>query len=272
MSDYITIDNLEIYAHHGLLEEETRLGQKFVISMKLFLDMINAGRCDDYSQTIDYAQVCEYVTEYSQNHTFKLIEALAENVARQLLKKYALLKAVEITVKKPWAPIGLPVECVMVTMNRSWHRAYLSIGSNLGNKIAQLDYAVKMLGEDENIKNIRTSEYIETKPYGGVEQDDFLNGAIELDTLYSPHELLELTSSIEQDMKRTREIHWGPRTLDIDIVLYDDIVISDDKLTIPHWDMANRDFVLKPLYELNPNLVHPISNKTIRELLAQLNA
>lgn len=109
-----------------------------------------------------------------------------------------------------------------------------------------------------------------TEPYGGVEQDDFLNGAIEAETFLSPDALLHKLHAIEQEAGRERKIHWGPRTLDLDILLYDHEIIDTEKLTIPHIDMQNRQFVLEPLSQLAPAYMHPVLHKTISQLLAEM--
>ena len=103
-----------------------------------------------------------------------------------------------------------------------------------------------------------------------MEQDDFLNGAVELETLYDPQELLDRLHEIEQNANRKRLVHWGPRTLDLDILFYDDLVQDDPSLTLPHPDMQNRDFVLRPMAELAPNFLHPVFQKTIGQLLKEL--
>ena len=116
----------------------------------------------------------------------------------------------------------------------------------------------------------KVSDFIITKPYGNVEQDNFLNGAIKIQTLYSPKMLLEFLQKLELDAKRVRTVHWGPRTLDLDIIFYDDMIIDEETLTIPHPDMANRDFVLTPLNQIAPHHMHPVFKKSIGELRANL--
>lgn len=114
------------------------------------------------------------------------------------------------------------------------------------------------------------SELLETEPYGEVEQDRFLNGALKLWTTFGPKELLERLHEIEQEAGRERLIHWGPRTLDLDILLYDDEVIGENELCIPHVDMQNRQFVLEPMVEIAPYKRHPVYGKTMKELLEDL--
>ena len=135
-----------------------------------------------------------------------------------------------------------------------------------------MDGAVEALRADEKCRVLRVSDWIETAPYGGVEQEDFLNGAVVLDTLYTPVELLEKLHGIEREHKRERKVHWGPRTLDLDILLYEDCVMCTEELTIPHADMANRDFVLKPLAQIAPYERHTLTGKSILQMCGELAA
>ena len=270
MNDYISIDNLEVFANHGVLKEETVLGQKFVICAKLFFDADKASESDDIHDSINYAEICAFITKYLSDNTFKLIEKVASMTAKELLYRYEDLQSVEIIVKKPWAPIGLPINNIMIGITKRWSEVYLSLGSNMGDKEAYLDFAVNALKEDRNVKEVKVSSYIKTEPYGGVKQDDFLNAAVKIKTIYSPMQLLARINELEQLKDRKRDIHWGPRTLDIDILMYEDFVINEDKLIIPHPDMCNRGFVLEPLCEIAPYAVHPIKRMTIKELKESL--
>lgn len=128
--------------------------------------------------------------------------------------------------------------------------AYLSIGSNLGDKTANLQAAITALKNNPNISNLSVSSIYKTEPVGDVVQDDFYNQAIRLQTTDSPQELLELIHQIETDLKRTRDIHWGPRTIDLDILFFNDSTINESDLIIPHPEIANRRFVLIPLLEI----------------------
>ena len=268
--DEIHIENLEIFANHGVFQEETNLGQKFLVSLVLYVDTRKAGKKDCLEESIHYGEVSHFITTYTKKHTCKLIEAAAEDLAEALLLHYPLLKGVTLELKKPWAPVGLPLETVSVKITRFWHRAYLGLGSNLGDKQAYLEQAVKALGEAKGCRVAKVSSYLVTEPYGGVEQDDFLNACLALDTLLSPQELLEQIHVIEQAAHRERLIHWGPRTLDLDILLYDDELLETEDLIIPHVEMHKREFVLKPLSEIAPYKRHPVYQKTVTELLETL--
>ena len=268
--DKILIKNLEIFANHGVFAEENRLGQKFLISLTMHLDTRTPGKSDDLTSSIDYGEVSHFMTEYMKEHTFKLIEAAAENLCEALLLRYPLLKGVTLELRKPWAPVGLPLDTVSVEITRFWHYAYIALGSNMGDKKAYLDGAVKALEQTPGCSVEKVSTYIVTEPYGGVEQDDFLNGCLLLKTLMQPQELLCRLHEIEQEAHRERIIRWGPRTLDLDILMYDDEIVEADDLIIPHAEMHLRRFVLEPLAEIAPGKRHPILGKTAEQMLKEL--
>jgi dihydroneopterin aldolase/2-amino-4-hydroxy-6-hydroxymethyldihydropteridine diphosphokinase len=140
----------------------------------------------------------------------------------------------------------------------------------LGDREGYLNGAVNALSAHPSIRKVRPSAWLETEPYGGVEQPAFLNGVLEAETLLPPQELLDLLHQLEQAAHRERLIHWGPRTLDLDILFYDEEIIHTPDLTVPHPDLQNRDFVLRPLAEVAPSAWHPILCKTARQLLAEL--
>jgi dihydroneopterin aldolase/2-amino-4-hydroxy-6-hydroxymethyldihydropteridine diphosphokinase len=140
----------------------------------------------------------------------------------------------------------------------------------MGDSRETIETAVQKIKNHRLIRNVKASELIVTKPYGPVEQDDFLNGCIKIETLFHPEDLLIFLHQIEAEADRKREIHWGPRTLDLDIIFYDKLVYESDDLIIPHVDMQNRGFVLKPLMQLCPNYRHPVLGRTVEELWRNL--
>lgn len=262
---YVIIENLDCYGRHGVLKEENVLGQRFFVSCRMKTSFENASCDDDINNAVNYAEVSQFIVAFVGDNIFKLIETLADKLCDELLKRFAI-EEVQIRIDKPSAPIGLPLKTVAVELCKKWSTAYLSIGSNIGDKKAYLDNAVKELKNDSNIRVKNVATYIETAPYGYKEQDSFLNSCVEIDTIYSPEKLLKTINEIEQKADRKREIHWGPRTLDIDIVLYEDVIMHTKDLTIPHIDMENRLFVLEPLCEIAPYATNPVNKKSAREM------
>lgn len=145
--------------------------------------------------------------------------------------------------------------------------AYLALGSNLGDREEHLRNALKMLSLTEGIEVTTVSTFINTAPVGYTDQPDFLNAVVEIETTLDPYALLSVCNEIEQALKRKRIIHWGPRTIDVDILLFGDLILEDEKLTIPHPRMLEREFVMKPLCEIAPKALHPVKKKTIKDLL-----
>ncbi len=282
--DIIHIKNLEVFANHGVFEEENRLGQKFVVNADLYTDFTDAvghriytdslGHAEytpeNLDASIDYGVAAAKITAFLMNDTYELIETAASRLAEYLLLDISNLNRVHIELKKPWAPVKLPLETVSVELTRGWHRVYLSLGSNIGEREEYLQNALNALRSHKCIRLGRISPIYETEPYGGVEQQNFLNCCVSIDTILEPEELLDYLHLVEKGNNRTREIHWGPRTLDMDILLYDDVIMHTETLSIPHIDMHNRLFVLQPLCDIAPFAYHPVKQATVQELLANL--
>ena len=270
--DIIHICDLEIFANHGVAEEERVLGQKFLVDVRIFLDAGEAGRKDDLSLTVNYGQVCRFLEKKMKDRDDLLLETVAARLAEDLLLDFPLIDKVVLEVRKPWAPIHMPVSYASVSVTRAWHKAYLGVGSNLGDREAFLAMAEKALCDLPGVRAFRKAPLIETDPVGYTDQADFLNTVFEVETFYSPKTLFCHMMDIENRAGRKREIHWGPRTLDLDLLLYDDLVTEDPDLVLPHPAMHERAFVLEPLCQLNPWGVHPLYRKRFADFLAEINS
>lgn len=268
--DKIILKNYEVLACHGVNPEEKVEKQRFIVTVTLETDFSAAAKDDDLSKTVSYSAVRKDVDAFVKNNCFDLIETLSVRLSELLLKKYDLALSCEVSVKKPDAKMNGMFDYPEVVAFRRWHEVYLALGSSEGDRSGYLDFAISSFKADDNFKGVKESGRIETEPYGNVAKNMFLNSAVKAYTLYSPHELLSCTGNIEQGAQRRRDVHWGDRTLDIDILFYDDEVIGDDDLCVPHSEMQRREFVLKPLAELAPNKLHPVLKERVKDLLLKV--
>lgn len=269
--DKMYIRDLELFGFHGVFEEEKNLGQKFIISLELDLNLKLAGKSEDLTKSVHYGELCELVEREFNRKKCDLIETVTLNVADCILREYRIIEGVKVFLKKPWAPIKRHLDTVEIMIERKRHKVYIGLGSNMGDKEKYLIEAISKISEEKNIELIRKSSFIVTKPWGYLEQEDFLNAVIEIETTLETEELMELLLEIEGELNRERIIKWGPRTIDLDIIMYDQVISSNEKVILPHPRMHQREFVLKPLNEIAPYLMHPMLNKRIFELLEELN-
>ncbi len=261
--DKITLKSLRIFAHHGVFQGEKEVGQTFIVDCDCMLDAREAGMKDDLTKSLHYGFVAEKITQFLTEKTYDLIETAAEQTVHKLFMEYPLVRAMTFTLKKPSAPVGLPLDYPALTISRAWTQAVLALGSNMGNRREHLNFAVDALNALDDVRVLKVSDFIETDPVGYTEQDKFINGACLIETLLTPHELLAAVNAIEADDGRTRDIHWGPRTLDIDIIYYDHLLLNDTDLTIPHALSMTRAFVMEPVMSIVPYYIDPRYNQTV---------
>ena len=268
--DVIKIENLEIFAHHGVFQEEKEQGQFFYINATLYCDLKKAGMSDCLTDSTHYGEVCLQMKKSMTEECYDLIERAAQKTAEDVLLHFPLVKAITLELRKPHAPIPMEFSSVSVTITRKWHKVYIAFGSNMGDKENYINNGINEIKSNSYFRNLNVSEFYYSTPYGGVEQDDFVNGVLEVDTMLEPYELLKFLHEVEQKANRERIQHWGPRTLDLDILLFDDEILDEKDLVIPHKDMKNRDFVLVPLAQLAGYKRHPIYGITIEDMVNNL--
>ena len=268
--DKIHIKDLEIIGFHGAIPEEKVLGQKFVLSFELDVDLRQAGKNDDLTKTVHYGELAQKVEEEFTKTSYDLIEKAAEEICEFVLLNYPLVKKVKLLLKKPWAPTRKHVEYVAVEIERKWNKVYIAAGSNLGNKEETLKEAIDKIDKRKDCVVTKVSNFYTTDPVGYEDQDQFVNCVFEINTLQTPSELMNTLLEVEKDFKRERIIRWGPRTLDLDIIFYDDIISYDEHILIPHPRAHERQFVMKPMCDINPYYVHPIYRKRVMDISSEL--
>ena len=242
--DQLRIKDLEVYAYHGVFPAEKELGQRFVLDLWVDYEMTRAARTGDLEASIHYGILAEQLTEWMQAEKIDLIETVAFQLVQKIFESYAFVEKVRLELKK---------------------RAFIGLGTNMGDKQLQLETALEKL-KDRGIRLLQTSTRIETEPWGGVEQDTFLNQVAEVETWMTPEDLLETLLAIEQEMGRVREIKWGPRVIDLDLLYMEDTICYSPSLILPHPYVAERAFVLESLNEIAPHFVDPVQRKPIRQL------
>ena len=267
----IIIHDLVVNACHGVNEEEKTQKQPFSISVEIVTDIGEAVKNDDITQTVSYSAVCKQIKTVVESTTYNLIETLADTLACSIACKYYNITSLKVLLKKLEPPMKVKPNYVAVEVVREYKRCYLSLGSSVGNRNGYLDFALEKLINDIHIRKVRESTRIETEPYGGVSKNKFINSAVELETIYSPQELLKVINNIEAEAGRVRNKKWEDRVLDIDIVLFENEIINDENLVVPHKEMHKREFVLRPLLLLNAALYHPLLGKYLKDILEEIN-
>ena len=256
MTDRIVLQGVSAHGFHGVLASEKRDGQTFVVDVVMEVDLAPAGASDDLNDTVNYAEVAGDIVALIEGESLDLIEALAARIADRVLAR-PLVEAVEVTVHKPQAPVGHPFTDVQVKVTRERQTpVVIAMGSNLGESLETLHDAVISLYAWVDIVDV--SPVVETDPVGGPDQPAYLNAVVTATTHLAPSSLLAGLHEIERAHGRTREVHWGPRTLDLDLVQYGDPVFDTDvrmqtpTLTLPHPRAHERAFVLVPWLQADP--------------------
>jgi dihydroneopterin aldolase/2-amino-4-hydroxy-6-hydroxymethyldihydropteridine diphosphokinase len=277
MSDQIVLQGISAKGYHGVLDFEKRDGQTFVVDVTMAADLSAAGASDDLADTVNYAEVAGDVVAIIEGEPLDLIEALASRIADRVLAR-PLVEAVEVVVHKPEAPVGHPFTDVQVRVFRERQTpVVIAMGSNIGDSVETLhDAAVALYGL---IDLEEVSALVETDPVGGPDQPAYLNAVVTGTTHLAPVNLLAGLHDIEAAHGRTREVRWGPRTLDLDLIQYGDPVFDTDvrlespTLTLPHPRAHERAFVLVPWLQAEPEAALRVDGEVRRvaDLVAGLD-
>lgn len=255
-TDHILIDDLRVTCLIGVLDHERVTPQPLRIDVDMEVDLHDAGQSDDLTQTVHYGEVAIALANLARDTKYQLLERLAQHMTEVVLS-FPLVRAVDLRLTKLEPPIPEEIGSTAVRLRRvrsdfstsTPHKALLALGSNIGDRAAYLRFAIDRLGDRVTAQ----SQVFETDPVGGPEnQDAYLNMVVAIDTELDPYALLRWLHRIEADAGRERVIHWGPRTLDIDLLFFDDVVIDGGNLAVPHPRYAERRFVLAPLSEVAP--------------------
>ena len=259
MTDEIVLRGVTARGHHGVLDAEKRDGQTFVVDVHLSLDLSRAGQTDDLSATVNYAEVASLIVARITGPSFDLIERLAEVIADDVLD-FGLVDSVEVVVHKPEAPVGHPFTDVEVRIRRSrGPRAVIALGSNLGDRGRTLSLAVDALRSLPGFTVTSVSPIVESEPVGGPDQPPYLNAVVVGRTTLAAADLLDALHRIEAAHGRTRDVRWGARTLDLDLIQVgtpgsaEEVVSDDETLTLPHPRAGERAFVLVPWAAADPD-------------------
>lgn len=263
MSDYISITGLEVTTCHGVLASEKVEPQRFIADIGFDLDLRRAGTSDDLTRSVSYADVAQAAEAILRSEPVDLIETLAERIAASTLT-FPGVERVTVTVHKPQAPAGVPFHDPQlggpaVTVRREHDRpVVIAAGANLGDRRATLEAAVRALDAIDGLSVVAVAPFVETDPVGGPEQPDYLNTVVIARSRLAPLHLLDELHRIERWHRRTREVRWGARTLDLDLIQVgdpadgSDLTSGTDELTLPHPRAHERAFVLVPWASVEP--------------------
>ena len=147
------------------------------------------------------------------------------------------------------------------------NKVYLGLGSNVDDRELFINSAIEQIDDNNKCDIIEVSSFYETRPYGITDQGNFVNAVCLISTSLEPIKLFRMIKLIEEQVGRIKRERWGPREIDIDIIFYDDLIIESEELSIPHTDLTNRAFVLLPVIELNPSIIHPKTKKLLKDYL-----
>ena len=270
---------------HGVFEHERREGQEFVVDVELVVDLAPASASDDLVDTVNYGEIGAAVLARISGEPHDLIERVAGLVAMDVLT-HAAVDEVTVTVHKPQAPVGVPFDdvAVCVTRRREPVPVVVALGANLPYRgeppQVTLSAALACLGPEVGLTDVAASGFYDTEPVRGPQQPAYVNAVLTAMTTLSPTSLLRELHGVEARFGRTREVRWGARTLDLDLIQYGDPASGTDvtsersTLMLPHPRAHERGFVLVPWLEVDPAATLRVGDHTrsVTDLLEQLDS
>ena len=286
-ADRITLRGVRATGHHGVFAHEKRDGQEFVVDVDLSLDLSRAAATDDLAHTYDYGALASAVVARIEGLPHDLIERLAGVIAEDALLD-PRVEQVQVTVHKPQAPVPVPFDDVAVTISRRRRvpaevPVVVAVGANLphdeDSPQESVRSALEQLQGTPGLGHVRASALFDTAPVGGPsDQPRYVNAVVTARTSLAPQAVLEALHGIEARFGRTRDVRWGPRTLDLDLVQYGDpvtgtdVASTDPALTLPHPRAHERAFVLVPWLDVDPDAVlrHDGGTARVADLVADL--
>ena len=275
--DRILIEDLRVLTVIGALPHEREAAQPLRIDLSIGVDLHEAGETDDLDATVHYGLVADRVVAAAAASRHVLLERMAAEIV-DIVLAFDRVEVVDVLVTKLRPPVAAVLGATAVRMVRTRaearplgpgsqaksHEAIIALGSNLGDREGFLRRAIRELGGMVSGSVVAMSDVYETEPVGGPdEQGAYLNMVVKVDTLLDPFALLRLCHRVEASASRERLVHWGPRTLDVDLLFYDDARIETDVLTVPHPRIEERRFVLTPLSDVAPERCPPDWDATL---------
>ncbi|MCL1970840.1 MAG: 2-amino-4-hydroxy-6-hydroxymethyldihydropteridine diphosphokinase [Candidatus Bathyarchaeota archaeon] len=288
MMDKILLEGIQVWGTHGVLEFEKKHPQPFIVDVTLWADLSKSYKSDNLQSTIDYANIYNIVKSVIETQSFMLIERLSYAILEKIFLYDERVQKIKLRVMKNKAPLGGQFNYVGVEIKKSreqilryntsntkttttlpssdatadstvavdvkkgteGYKVVLALGSNVGDRAQNIQKALEMLTEFASVIILDKSKLYETEPVGYVEQEKFYNAAVFVETVLNPFDLYLKIKNIENTLGRKETFRWGPRVIDIDIIVYEGCMINTSGLTLPHKEYMQRAFVLKPLSDM----------------------
>ncbi|MCL2134782.1 MAG: 2-amino-4-hydroxy-6-hydroxymethyldihydropteridine diphosphokinase [Candidatus Bathyarchaeota archaeon] len=265
--DKILVSGVKAWGKHGVLNFEREYSQPFTVDLEIWADVSKSYLTDDLQDTVNYVGVYDIVRSVVETQSYMLIERLSYVIMEKIFLYDSRIQRIKICVVKNKAPLIGQFDHVGVEIEKSRHdvliqdtytksetgagyKVVLALGTNIGDRKQNIQKALELLSDSLDVMILSKSKLYETEPVGYVNQEKFYNAAILVETTLNPFELYNKIKTIENNLGREKTFKWGPRVIDIDIIVYEGCIINTNGLTLPHKEYMQRAFVLKPLSDM----------------------